>query len=181
MNKNLKKKINNLNFIKNIFQFIFIYKKKKLKIFKKKFNLKKINIFYKKKNFLNNKNNIFLIIFLFNKNKNFFLIKNILNFKKKFFLNNEYYSFFKKINNLIILLKKNFFIFKNFKINKNKKKRFINFKNTNKEIPQIKFLNYYSFLNLFLINKNSKYIILMKNSSFNKIKFYNNILILKNI
>ncbi|MBY0585437.1 hypothetical protein K5B08_00855, partial [Candidatus Carsonella ruddii] len=62
---------------------------------------------------------------------------------------------------------------------KNKKKRFFIFLNKNKETPNLKFLNYYCFLNYYLIKKKSKFIIIVKNSSYNKILFYNNNLILK--
>ncbi|AQU89612.1 hypothetical protein [Candidatus Carsonella ruddii] len=176
MIKNIINKIFKINIKKIIFFFFFFFKYYIIKNVKKKINFKIKNIFYKCKNFINNKN-IFFIKFFLNKIKKIFFIKNILNFKKYFFVLKENFKFFKKIKNFLFIFKKNLLI--NFKIFKKNKKRFFNFKNKNNENPNFIFFNYYCYLNLFLIKKNYKKIIIKKISSFNKIIFYNNILLLK--
>ncbi|MGP4128253.1 MAG: hypothetical protein ACTXNS_01095 [Candidatus Carsonella ruddii] len=102
-----------------------------------------------------------------------------MNFKKKKYILNNYFNFLKKIINCFYKLKFNESIFyKNFKIYKLTKKRFLKKNFNNLEIPK-KIFSYYFLINFFLLKKNTKFIILKKNISFNKIIYYNNLLLIK--
>lgn len=116
------------------------------------------------------------MVFFFLKNTFFNNIKYIYinninnNFKKKFFLINENYKFYKKIINFLFIIKKKIINIKFYK--KNIKRFHTNIKN-NFENSKIFIKKYYYFLNFYLIKKKSKFIIIKKMHSFNKIILYN--------